>query len=113
MNNWYYVLFLLSVLLSSLSQVVLKKSADKKYKSRIAEYLNPHVIGAYSVFVLATVLTTFAYRVVPLSMGPVLEATGYIYIAILSVLVLKEKLSLRRILGNVLIIAGVLIYAFL
>lgn len=113
MSNWYYVLFLLSVLLSSLSQVVLKKSADKKYKSRIAEYLNPHVIGAYSVFVLATVLTTFAYRVVPLSMGPVLEATGYIYIAILSVLVLKEKLSLRRILGNVLIIIGVLIYAFL
>lgn len=113
MNNWYYVLFLLSVLLSSLSQVVLKKSADKKYKSRIAEYLNPHVIGAYSVFVLATVLTAFAYRVVPLSMGPVLEATGYIYIAILSVLVLKEKLSPRRILGNVLIIAGVLIYAFL
>lgn len=113
MGNWYYCLFLFSVLLSSLSQVVLKKSANKKYKSTVAEYLNPYVIGAYSVFVAATVLTALAYRGVPLSMGPVLEATGYIYIAILSVLVLKEKLSPRKILGNVFIIVGVLIYAFL
>ena len=112
MSNWYYGLFLLSVLLSSLSQVVLKKSANKKYSNHMAEYLNPYVIGAYGVFVIATVLTALAYRGVPLSMGPVLEATGYIYIAFLSVLVLKEKLSFRRIMGNILIIAGVLIYAF-
>ena len=36
--------FLGSVLISSVSQILLKKSADKTYDSRIREYLNPLVI---------------------------------------------------------------------
>jgi drug/metabolite transporter (DMT)-like permease len=58
-------------------------------------------------------MTTLAYKVVPLTIGPVLESTGYIYIGVLSLLILKEKLSRRKILGNILIIAGIFIYAFI
>ncbi len=108
MFNYFYLLFLFSVLVSSVSQIILKKSADRKYDSRLAEYLNPHVIGAYCFFILSTVLTTIAYRGVPLSLGPVLESTGYVYVAILSVLVLKEKMTRKKLLGNILIILGIL-----
>ena len=113
MINYFYLLFLFSVLVSSISQIILKKSADKKYDTQLKEYLNPHVIGAYSFFILSTVLTTLAYRGVPLSLGPVLESTGYVYVAILSVLVLKEKMTGKKMLGNILIIIGILVCALL
>jgi drug/metabolite transporter (DMT)-like permease len=46
-------------------------------------------------------------------MGPVLESTGYIYVGILGMLILKEKISRRKIIGNLLIVGGILIYAFI
>ena len=70
------------------------------------------VIGAYICFLGASLLTTVAYRGVPLSLGPVLEATSYIYIVLLSRIFLKEKITKKKILGNILIILGVLISAW-
>ena len=113
-NQWtYYVLYLFSVLVASLSQVILKKSAMISYETRLKEYLNPYVIGAYFFFFGSSLLTTFSYKGVPLTMGPVLEATGYIYVGVLGMLLLKERLSRRKIIGNLLIVAGIMIYAFL
>lgn len=113
-NGWsYYVLYLFSVLVASLSQVILKKSAMIHYDTHLKEYLNHYVMVAYFFFFGSSLLTTLAYKGVPLTLGPVLESTGYIYVGILSMLILKERLSLRKIIGNVLIVGGILVYAFL
>jgi len=113
-NGWFYILlYLFSVLVASLSQIILKKSAIIQYDTRIKEYLNPYVLIAYIFFFGASLLTTLAYKEVPLTMGPVLESTGYIYIAILGVLILKEKLNKRKIIGNAMIIIGIFVFAFL
>lgn len=109
----YYLLYLFSVLVASLSQVILKKSAMIHYQTRLKEYLNPYVIGAYFFFFGSSLLTTFSYGGVPLTMGPVLESTGYIYVGVLGMLILKERLSRRKIIGNLLIVGGIMIYAFL
>ena len=73
--------------------------------------MNPLVIPAYVLFFGCTLITMYALRVVPLSMGPVLEASGYIFVAVLSRIFLKEKISGRKALGLTAIIAGILIYA--
>lgn len=113
MNNIGYVLlFLLSVFVSSCSQIALKKSANKKHESKIREIMNPLVLGAYICFFGASLLTVFAYRGVDLSWGPVLETTSYIYILILSAIFLKEKITKKKVLGNIIIIIGIGIYAF-
>ena len=110
-DNWIYiVIFLSSVFISSISQIVLKKSANKTYESRINEYLNPMVIVAYFVFFASSLLTTLAYKGVPLSFGPILESSGYIYITILGFLFLKEKITLKKLFGNVLIIIGIVFF---
>lgn len=109
----YIIIFLTSVFISSISQIVLKKSANKKYDSKIKEYLNPMVIGSYIVFFTATLLTIFAYKGIPLSFGPILESTGYVYITVLGFLFLKEKISLKKLIGNILIIAGILVFNLL
>ena len=108
-NLEYAIVFLVSVLISSISQVVLKISAKQEYDSKLKEYLNAKVLFAYAMFFGATLLTTIAYRGVPLSLGPVFEATGYLYVALLGRLVLKEGFTVKKVMGNILIIVGILI----
>ena len=108
----YSAILLLGTFISSISQVILKKAAQKSYPSRIKEYLNFPVIFAYSLFVLTTLMCIFAYRVVPLSFGPVLESTSYVYVTIFGVLIFKEKINRKKILALGLILAGIFVYSF-
>ncbi len=108
-----YALFLLAgVFISAISQVMLKKAALKKYESKIREYLNPLVIIAYTLFVGTTFLGIIAYKGIPLSMGPVLEATSYIYVTFFGVKIFHEKINKGKIISLVLIVAGIVISAF-
>lgn len=107
----FIAIYLFGVLISSASQILLKKSAEKKYSGKIREYLNLNVIIAYTIFFIATLITIFAFKKVPLSMGPILGATGYIFVAIFSWLFLKEKISKKKMLGLAIIVVGILIYA--
>ena len=69
------------------------------------------VISAYTIFVVATFLGVFAYKVVPLSMGPILEATSYIYITIFGVMIFKERLTKRKLIALITIIVGIVVYS--
>ncbi len=107
----YSLLLVLSTLISSFSQILLKKSAGKKYDSKLKEYLNPPVIIAYGIFFLCTFISMYALKVVPLSMSPLLEATGYIFITILSFVFFREIPDKKQILGLGLILTGIIVYA--
>lgn len=107
----YSCILLFSVFVSSVSQIILKKAAGKTYKSRWGEYLNPWVIGAYGLFGTSTILTMIALKKVPLSMSPVLEVSGYIWVSVMGYLFLREKFSARKLKGMVLILCGIVIYA--
>ena len=107
-----YALFaLFGVFISGISQVLLKKSAGRQYSSAIREYLNPLVIVAYAMFFGATLLSVYAYKGIPLSMGPILDATGYIYVTIFGITIFHEKLNARRVLALALIILGIVVYS--
>lgn len=113
MDEWVYiVIFLCSVLIASISQILLKKSANKQCDSKLKEYLNAPVIIAYFMFFASSFITTMAYKGVSLSTGPILEATGYIWVTALGACVLKEKISIRKIIGIFLIITGIMIICF-
>lgn len=101
----------ISVFISSVSQILLKKSASRDYTTRIREYLNPYVIGAYTLFFLSTILTMLSLRHVPLSMQPILESTSYIYVSVMGYLFLKETFNRRKICGICIILTGILVYS--
>ena len=109
----YALLLITGVLINSFSQVMLKKAAMKHYESHLREYLNPLVICAYVMSTGVTVLNSFAYRAVPLSMGAVLEALGYVFVTLWSVLIFKEKVGRRKKIGLTLILIGVAVSSFL
>lgn len=107
----YSCVLLLGVFISAISQVMLKKAAMKKHDSVIKEYLNPLVIFAYVLFVGTTFLSILAYKGIPLSMGPILEATSYIYVTIFGVVIFKEKMNLKKVVALGMIIVGIVVYA--
>ncbi|HBI85219.1 MAG TPA: multidrug ABC transporter [Ruminococcus sp.] len=107
----YALLMVLSSLISSFSQIMLKKAAGRQYENKLREYLNPTVITAYGIFFGCTLLSMYALKVVPLSMSPILESTGYIFVAVLSYLFFREIPTKRQFLGFALIFAGILVYA--
>ena len=109
--NKYIAIWMFSVLISSFSQVLLKIAANKKHESKLKEYLNPIVIVAYGIFFTSTLLTMYALKFVPLTMSPIIESASYIFVPIFGVLMLKEKISKRRLTGMGIMLIGMIIFA--
>ena len=108
---FYSIILLIGVFISAISQAILKKESLKKHDSVSKEYLNVNVIIAYVLFVGTTFLSIYAYKVVPLSMGPVLESTSYIWITLIGVLIFKEIITKRKMFAIIMIIAGISIFS--
>ena len=109
----YALILLVSVFVSAVSQVMLKVSANREHASMVREYANPLVIGAYAMFVLSTLMTVYAYKEVPLSLGPVLESTSYLYVTAFGALIFKEKVTPRKLVALALIVGGICVFALL
>ena len=107
----YIIVWVVSVLISSIAQVMLKAEANKEHESRIKEYLNPMVITAYAIFFLSTFLTMYALKYVPLTYSPIIEPLSYIFVPVIGVLVLKEKISRRRVLGITIMLVGIVVFS--
>lgn len=106
----YVCLLILAVFVSSISQIILKKSASKTYSSILKEYLNIYVITGYGLMVLSTILVILGLKGVPYKNEPIIESLGYIFVMILSNRILGEKITKKKIVGNGLILLGILVY---
>lgn len=110
MNKAFLLVGLLSVVIASFSQVMLKLGAGKTYTSKIREYLNVYVITGYGMLCVSMLLTVVAYSKLSYLSVPVIEAVGYVLVPILSYLIFKEKLSKRKLVGILFILTGIFIY---
>lgn len=107
----YYCFVLLGVFACACSQLLLKQSADASHRSFVRSLLNWRVLSAY-VILFASLLTNIwaMGRGVQLKDMPILESTGYVFVPLLSALVLKERLTRRTLVSILLIVAGVLVF---
>ena len=103
--------FVGSVFISSVSQILLKKSANKTYESTLKEYLNPLVIIAYGMFFCSMLITMYCYRFVDVSAGPILESAGYIFVAVLGAVFIKERLTAKKLIGMLVLLAGIALFS--
>lgn len=95
---------------SAISQILLKQSANRQHVSVLKEYMNWRVIMAYLIFGMVLLMNTYAYTQVQMKYGPVLDTFTYAFVLIFSCLILKEKITKGKLIGNLIIVAGVLIY---
>ncbi len=106
-----YLLVILGILSCSLSQLLLKKSAKSVHASKVYEVLNPMVIMAYAVSFLALLVNIWAMgKGVQLKEMAMLESLGYVFVPILSFLILKEKISHRTIYATFMVILGIIVF---
>ncbi|NCB05421.1 MAG: multidrug ABC transporter [Clostridia bacterium] len=102
-------IYLVTPLLSAVSQIMLKKSADNPQYTGIRFYLNPLVIFAYVLFFGCMLLNVVALRTLDLTLASVLEASGYLYVMVLGWRFLGEKMTARKLMGNALIVSGIVL----
>lgn len=109
MNKYWAVLFL-AVAVSSVSQILLKKGASKQYDNVLREYLNPWVILGYGMMVLSTLCVIYAYKGVEYKNGSIIESLGFLVVMVLSRIILGEKITVKKILGNIIILTGIIVF---
>ena len=109
MSKYWIVLFL-AVAVSAASQMLLKKGASQKFNNVILEYLNPWVISGYGLMVLSTLCVIYAYKGVEYKNGAIIESLGFLLVMVLSRIFFGEKITPRKILGNLIILAGIAVF---
>ncbi|MDD3336127.1 MAG: EamA family transporter [Eubacteriales bacterium] len=103
------LIYLITPLISAISQLMLKKAADDSSLTGLRFYLNFRVIAAYALFFGCMLLNIVALQTLDLTTAGVLEASGYIYVMLLSSLFLKEKITRRKLIGNLIIVVGIVL----
>ena len=108
----YLLIMVGGVLISSISQIFLKRSAviHADATGFSAQYLNKFVIGGYALLFVAMLIPLYVYQFVELKYGAVIESLGYVFVMILSSLFLSEKVTPKKLIGNLIIIIGVVVF---
>ena len=106
-----YVLAFLAVFVASVSQILLKQSAQMEHKDIIYKFLNWRVILGYALLFGTTIINVFAYRGVELKVTPMIESTGIIWVTILAVWFLKERPSKRALLSIAVTVIGIIVFS--
>lgn len=112
-NNSYILLVLFTAFLSAVSQLLLNKSSTKKHKNIIFEYLNCQVILSYFILFGTLALNIVALQHLEVKTVNALGASCYFFLLILSHFFLKEKVGKKKLIGNILIILGIVIFVTL
>ena len=107
----FYILVIAGIFLSACSQLLLKKSADREHRSFLRSMLNWRVITAYAIFFGSLLINiTSMSKGVKLKDMPILESLGYVFVPLLSYMVLKEKITKRTLVSIVLILIGIYVF---
>ena len=106
----YMLILFATTFFTAFSQVLMKTAAQKEYKSWIYEYLNWRVITAYGIIFLVLMVNTYAYTEVEIKYASIIDAFSYVNVMLFSYLLLKEHFTKRQLIGNLIIILGILVY---
>ena len=105
-----YAAAIVGAFITALSQILLKTQANTTGgKGFFFFFLNIRVIVSYGLLFLTLAINQIALRWVPLSVMPCITSTSFVCVFVMGALILKEKVSARKVLGVAIIIAGVII----
>lgn len=108
----YISLAILIQFLVALAQVVLKIGATKvNFKEPLMHNIkNKHLAISIFLFLIVPVLSVITMRVIDFSDFYSYTALSYFFIMLFSWKILKEDIDKLRIIGNILVIAGVIVF---
>lgn len=112
MFNKYGMIMVAASFINAVSQILLKKSADQtEGKTFIKKMLNLKVVVAYMIFIAVFLINLYAYQGVDFKYGGAVQSIGQVFVLVLSLVFCNEKITKNRMIGNFLIICGVLLFS--
>ena len=105
-----YAMAFAAVRIATSSQILLKRQANTTGQNKngfIWKFLNVRVIVSYGLLFVSLALNQVALICVPVSVLHSITATSYIWIILFSAIFLHERPSKRKILGVIIILAGI------
>lgn len=99
------------VILTVVSQLLLKSAAREEYTNFVSQYVNLKVLTAYSLFFIVTILNVIALQKIPLSYAPVWNSAAIVGVSAASIVIFKESLNKRKAIGTLLILIGIFFFA--
>ena len=106
----FYLIAVVNIVLSAVSQTLLKKSALKTHENRLREYLNPLVTGGYLLLGISLLLGLVCYNRIGYLGTVVLEPGAYILVLLIGRAVFGEAITPRKAAGMALIVCGILVF---
>lgn len=106
----YYLIAFGAVLLTAVSQILMKLGARSAESVTWRLYLNGYTLTAYASLVMVTLLNLYAFRHIPLKAAVVLLPLTLVLVVFFSVLLLHERLTRQQIVGSIVILFGLAIF---
>jgi multidrug transporter EmrE-like cation transporter len=108
-----YVLLCLAILLTGISQVLMKTGSSKKEGGRfqiLTMYLNIPTVTAYGLLLVTTILSVIVLQDIPLKVFYAVASLNFLIVTALSYWWLNERIDREMKIALVLIFAGVLVF---
>ncbi len=97
--------------IAAISQLILKFVAVKTNgKTGLMQYIDLRIVAAYTMLLSTVFLNMIAMRYIPYKFVPVLSSLSYVFVLILGKIVLHEEVSKKRMMGILLIFAGIFVF---
>lgn len=110
--NFYYALVLIAVVLTGVSQILLKIGSQQKntFSTQISPYLNRFTLSAYMIFLFITMVSVVALKEIPLKQFYAINSLTFVVVALFSWVLLKEEVNKGMIMGILIIVLGIVIF---
>ena len=108
--NIAYAVVMFTAFLSAVSQIMLNLSNKRTYKNVILEYFNVYVVSSYIILAVVLVLNTYVLKFLPMMESHAIAASTYVFVLFLGKIVLKEKITLQKLIGNIIIVLGIIVF---
>jgi len=107
----YYLLVVISVLIASFSQMLLKSSSKVEHRSLLFEYFNWKVIVGYGLMFVALVINIFAMsKGVLVKEVSIIESLSYLFVPTLALFFFNEKINKQKVIAIAVIMVGVVVF---
>lgn len=107
----YKLIVVFSVLSAAGAQMLLKQGAKKAYHALWKQYLNPWVIGGYSILAASLLLNIFCLNHgVQIKDVSIIESLSYLFVPCLSWLFFKEEITWRKAGAIAFIMIGIVVF---
>jgi small multidrug resistance pump len=100
------LIYLISGFVAAISQIIMKKAAIKRKEGTgIRKYIKC-ILFAYFMLFATLLLNMIALRFMQYKFAPVFSSVSYVFVIILSKLILKEDITWNQRIGMILIFTG-------